>query len=381
MKIIVAPDSFKGSLSAAQAAAAIAEGMRSVHADADIIVVPLADGGEGTVDALVTATKGRFVDCDVLGPLGQVVHARFGFSGIKKRTAFIEMAAASGITLVDKSELAPLLASTYGTGQLILAALEAGADEIVIGLGGSATNDGGAGAMQALGVRFLDDDGNSLPCPIGGGHLDRLARIDMSGFKFPINDVRVTVASDVTNPFIGPNGASAVYGPQKGATPEIVARLDAALGNYAQVIERILDESIYDLPGAGAAGGLGGSLTAFLKATMASGIDIVLDAANFNICVADADLVITGEGRIDGQTLQGKTISGVMKRTQAYSEARVVAFGGSVDESARQALLAQGLSEAISVSPAGMSIEEAMATAATLLTAAAANYARSLTKE
>jgi len=378
MKFIIAPDSFKGSLSAAGAARAIASGIRSVRPNAEIVLVPLADGGEGTVDALVAATGGRLVGCRVSGPLGETLDATFGFSGQKPRMAFLEMAAASGITLIDRADRDPLRTSTFGTGQLLLAAVEAGANEIVIGIGGSATNDGGAGAMQALGVLFLDAAGNPMDGPIGGADLINLSRIETSGMRFPVGEVSVTIASDVTNPLIGPNGASAVYGPQKGANPEMVKTLDEALAHYAAVIEDNLGISIANLPGAGAAGGLGGGLIAFLKADMASGIDIILDAANFDMAVKDADWVITGEGRIDSQTLQGKTISGVMKRTRIHSKARVIAFGGSVDESARQSLMDQGLYAAVGVSPEGMSVEEAMANASALLERSVAETISSL---
>ena len=380
MKFIIAPDSFKGSLSASEAANAIARGIRSVCSNAEIVLVPLADGGEGTVDALVAATGGRYVRCSVTGPLGETIDAVFGFSGLKPRTAFVEMAAASGITLIDKADLDPLRASTYGTGQLLLAAIEAGAKEIVIGIGGSATNDGGAGAMQALGAQFLGDGDKPIESPIGGADLINLSRIDICGMRFPVGDVSLTIASDVTNPLVGPNGASAVYGPQKGANAEMVNQLDEALTHYANIIAQTLNVSIADLPGAGAAGGLGGGLMAFLKADMASGIDIILDAANFNMAVKDADWIITGEGRIDSQTLQGKTISGVMKRTRMHSKARVIAFGGAVDESARQSLIDQGLHAAVGVSPDGMSLEEAMANASRLLERSVAETMSSMLK-
>jgi len=368
MNFIIAPDSFKGSLSASHAARSIAAGVRAVYPDAQVLLVPLADGGEGTVEALVTATQGRFVQCPVTGPLGSPVTAIFGFSGLDPQTAILEMASASGITLIPQSERNPLRASTFGTGEMLLAALEAGARKIIIGIGGSATNDGGAGAMQALGVRFLDKHGEPLPKPIGGADLIHVAKIDMSAITFPVDQIPIIIASDVNNPLVGPNGASAVYGPQKGAKPDMVKQLEEALTHYARIVEDTLGISIADLPGSGAAGGLGGGLTAFLHAEMASGIDLVLDAAHFDDAVANADWVITGEGRIDSQTLQGKTISGVMKRTRKHSKARVIAFGGSVDENARQSLQDQGLYAAIAVSPPEMSVEEAMASASRLLT-------------
>ncbi len=315
MKVIVCPDSFKGSLSAVEAADAMARGVQLSASSADVQIevvrIPLADGGEGTVNALARATGGQIRKVKAHGPLMREVDSFFGISG-DGMIAIIEMAAASGLCLVSDEERNPLIASTIGTGELILSAVDAGVKKIVVGIGGSATNDGGSGAMRALGARFLSQDGEELS--EGGAALVDLAGIDMSGFRFPVGEIEVEVACDVTNPLCGSTGASAVFGPQKGATPEMVRLLDKALARYAEVIKNDLGKDIVDMPGAGAAGGLGAGLAAFLNAKLRSGIDMVLDAANFDEALSDADLVITGEGRVDEQTAYGKTIGGVLKR-------------------------------------------------------------------
>jgi len=357
MKIIVCPDSFKGSMSAVTAAGAIAEGLRRGFGSDEITVVemPLADGGEGTVEALVRGTGGTLRRVPVHDPLMRPIEATYGNLG-DGETAAIEMAAASGLTLITDDERNPLIASTYGTGELVRDALMQGVTKLVIGIGGSATNDAGAGAMSALGARFLDDSGNGLPP--GGAALAKLAAIDMTGFSVPAGDVEVRVACDVTNPLCGPTGASAVFGPQKGATPEMVAMLDYALANFARVVERDLGRSIADLPGAGAAGGLGGALAAFLNANLVSGIDLVLDAAGFEDAVAGASLVITGEGRIDEQTAHGKTIAGVLKRNKGRG-VPTVALAGSVSGDLSE-LYDLGLTSAFSILPGPFSLQEAM---------------------
>lgn len=362
MKIVVCPDSFKGSLSAANAAAAIARGVRKAVPNAEIIEIPLADGGEGTVDALLNATAGYIRRAPAHDPLMRPIEASYGILG-DEHTAVVETAAASGLTLLAESERNPLITTTYGTGELILAALAAGARRIIVGIGGSATNDGGAGAMSALGARFLDSNGNELPP--GGGALADLARIDLSGFRFPMDRAAVEVACDVTNPLCGPNGASAVFGPQKGATPGMVRHLDKALGNYAQVISRDLNRSVADLPGAGAAGGLGAGLAAFLDARLRSGIDVVLDAVRFDEALDGAGLIITGEGRIDEQTAGGKTIAGVLRQA-AVQEIPVIALAGSVSGDLTP-LREMGLIEAYSLTGRGVTREYAMAHAENLL--------------
>ena len=368
MKIIVCPDSFKGSLSAVEAADAIVKGIlfakksQTKFQKINIAKIPLADGGEGTTIALVNATKGKTIKVKVLDPLLREITSFYGISGDGK-TAIMEMAAASGLPLLKESEHNPLITSTYGTGQLILAALKTRVKKFVIGIGGSATNDGGAGAMSALGARFLDRNGRELPP--GGAALARLARIDMSGFKYPADNIKIEVACDINNPLCGRLGASAVYGPQKEATPAMVKELDAALKNYAGVVKKDLGKDIAGKPGTGAAGGLGFALAAFLNARLRSGIDMVLDAADFEKNIADADLIITGEGRIDKQTAYGKTIGGVIKRAGKY-HVPVIALAGSYKGSLA-ALKKTGLTEVFSILNNSMTLEYAMQHAYELL--------------
>ncbi|MCE5323810.1 glycerate kinase [bacterium] len=367
MKVVICPDSFKGSLSSIEAAKAIARGIELGAPGTQTVCIPIADGGEGTVDALVSATGGEICHVRVHGPLMREIDSFYGIMGGGK-TAAIEMAAASGLVLLADDERNPLITSTYGTGELISAALNAGVEKIVIGIGGSATNDGGTGAMRALGAKFLDKDGNELPH--GGAALVNLAHIDLTGFKFPTGSVKVEVACDVTNPLCGPTGASAVYGPQKGATPEMVAQLDDALCNYAQVLCKDLNKDVAQMPGAGAAGGMGAGLAAFLDAELRSGIDMVLDAAGFDEALDGADLVITGEGRLDEQTAYGKTIGGVLKRASAKS-VPVVAIAGSVSADIR-ALLKSGLIT-FSIVSGPVCLDYSMSHAAELIEAVSAN--------
>ena len=357
MKVIIAPDSFKGSLSAEAAAEAMAAGVRRAWPGAEIMLMPLADGGEGTARALVAMTGGRLIPRSVTGPLGEPVTALLGLLGEGRAAAVVETAQAAGIGLVPPRRRDPRRATTFGVGELIRAALEENAREIIIGLGGSATNDGGAGAMQALGVRFLDSSGR--PLPPGGAALARLSRIDTDGFHFPAGRVAVVAASDVKNPLVGPDGASAVYGPQKGADAPCVAELDDALAHYAAVLRRDVGRDVAALPGAGAAGGLGAALLAFLGASLLPGIDVVLDAAGFEAQAKDAAWVLTGEGRIDGQTLSGKVISGLLTRCLALG-VPVLAFGGSVDPSAAELLREQGLAQAVPLVAGSVTTEEAL---------------------
>lgn len=373
MRVVVCPDSFKGSLSSIQASEAIERGVRSAlgGAPVDIVLIPLADGGEGTVDALVRATGGRVLSTTAHDPLMREIESFFGILG-DSTTAVVEMAAASGLCLLSAAERDPLTATTYGVGDLLMAAVEAGADRILVGIGGSATNDGGAGAAQAMGARLLDESGRELP--LGGAALARLRRIDVSGFRFPAGRVRVEVACDVDNPLTGPSGASAVYGPQKGATPGMVAQLDAALLNYAKVIQSDLGKDVERMPGAGAAGGLGAGLAAFLDARLRSGIDIVLDAVRFDQALKGADLVITGEGRIDEQTSRGKTVGGVLRRASGAG-VPVVAIGGSVSGDIGP-LLRAGLTDAVGLVSESVTVEEAIAEAARLVESAAVQIAR-----
>ena len=326
-RVIVAPQSFKGSADAVAVASAIARGVRRAWPDAFVEEMPLADGGEGTVRALVRATKGSLRVTRVHDPLGREIDAEWGVLG-DGVTAVVEMAAASGLPLLAVSERDPRIASTRGTGELILAAATSGADRIVIGIGGSATNDGGAGMARAFGYRFLDRDGNELP--EGGAALARLARIDGQTDPRLIRPA-VEVASDVRNPLLGPEGASAIYGPQKGATPEIVRELDAALARYVDVVEAFVGRPIRDVPGAGAAGGLGAGLLAFLDARLVSGADLVLRAVHFAERLRGADLVITGEGRIDRQSGYGK-LTGAVTEAARRANIPVLAVAGGVGE-------------------------------------------------
>ncbi|GEA52732.1 glycerate kinase [Vibrio inusitatus NBRC 102082] len=316
MKIIIAPDSYKESLSAMGVAQAIEDGFKQVMPDAEYIKLPMADGGEGTVQSLVDATSGTITQHPVVGPLGDIVEGFYGMLGDSK-TAIIEMAAASGLDLVAPEMRNPLKTTTYGTGELIKAVLDKGVEHIIIGIGGSATNDGGLGMAQALGIRMLDAKGHELG--FGGGELSKLATIDLNNLDSRLKDVRLEVACDVDNPLCGPKGASQVFGPQKGATPEMVEQLDANLAHYANIIKEQLGADVINLPGAGAAGGLGAALVGLLNAELRPGINIVMDAVNLDDVIAGADLVITGEGRIDSQTIHGKTPIGVARTAKKHN--------------------------------------------------------------
>jgi glycerate 2-kinase len=373
MRIVVAPDSFKGSLTALAVAEAVERGLRTVWPDAEVRKVPIADGGEGTVDALVVATSGCAVETTVRGPLGEPVRARWGVLG-DAATAVIEMAAASGLPLVPKERRDPRVTTTHGTGELLRAALDAGLSRLVVGIGGSATNDGGSGLARALGARFLDAEGRDLP--EGGAALARLARIDLAGLDPRLASAELTVACDVDNPLTGPRGASAVYGPQKGATPEMVKELDAALGHYAEVARAATGRDVAGSPGAGAAGGLGAGLLFFTPARLRPGVEIVLETTGFEALVEGADLVVTGEGRTDFQTAMGKAPTGVA----AVAKRRgvpVVCLSGGLGEGADD-VLAKGIDALAAVVPQAMPLEEAMARGAELVEAAAARLARLL---
>lgn len=328
MKICIAPDSFKGSLTALEAAECIEKGLRRGMKGikgVGFVKVPMADGGEGTVQAIVDATGGRIVSKFVADPLGRRIKARFGITGDGK-TAVIEMAEASGLALLKPSERNPMVTSTRGTGELILAALDMGVRRILVGIGGSATNDGGTGMARALGARFLDRRGQEIM--EGGGSLRNLAGIDMGGFDRRVKEAEFEVACDVTNPLCGPRGASCVYGPQKGATPVMVRELDKGLKNLADVAADYLKIRIALVPGAGAAGGLGGGLMAFCGARLRAGVDIVMDGVGLPGKVKGCDLVVTGEGRMDGQTVFGKTPAGVAKIAKKLGKP-VIAVCGS----------------------------------------------------
>jgi glycerate kinase len=372
MRIVVAPQEFKGSLTAFQAAQAIADGLSRALPDVDLVLVPMADGGPGTVEAVVAAKNGHWQSTAVRGPLGAPVDAAWGI--IDGDTAVIEMAAASGLVLVPESQRDPRIASTYGTGQLIAAALAAGCRRIIVGMGGSATNDGGAGVAQALGARLLDDDGRDLPP--GGAALARLACIDVSGLDPRLDQAGVFAATDVFNPLCGPQGASSVYGPQKGATPEMVRELDAALAHYAAVIERDLGVRVMDVAGAGAAGGLGAGLVAFLGAEIVPGAKLVADAVGLEQRMAGADLVIAGEGRLDAQTGFGKAPWEVA-RLAREAGLPVIAIAGALREDCGPELL-DAFGAVATILPPGVSPQEAMARGRELLAAVAEQVGRLL---
>jgi len=331
VKIVIAPDSFKGSLSAKEVADNIEKGIRKIYQDAEIVKVPLADGGEGTVEALVDATGGRIVKLFVTGPLGEKVEGFYGILGDGK-TAVIEMAAASGLPLVTADKRNPMITTTYGTGELIKSALDRGCRDFIIGIGGSATNDGGAGMLQALGVKLLDEMGKELPR--GGGSLIKLNKIDISCIDERLKNSRFIVACDVDNPLCGPNGASYVYGPQKGATKEMVEKLDEALKHYGNMIRKYLKKDVMNIKGAGAAGGLGAGLMAFFNAELKPGVDIVIEKTRLREIIKDADFVIIGEGKIDSQTVYGKTPSGVAKLAKEF-DIPVIAIAGCVSDDAQ----------------------------------------------
>ena len=371
MKIVIAPDSFKESLSAAAVAEAIAAGLREVWPQAELLCRPMADGGEGTVAALVAATGGEYRETLVRGPLGEPVAAHWGWIA-PSRSAVIEMAAASGLHLVPRERRDALRACTFGTGELILAALEAGAERIVLGFGGSATNDAGSGMLRALGARFADAEGR--PLAPGGAALAQLARIDLTGLDPRLAKVDFEVASDVDNPLCGPRGASQVFGPQKGATPEQVRQLDAALGHFADVCAQTLGRDGRDLPGCGAAGGIGFAARSFLAATFRPGIELVAEVSGLEQAVVGADLVITGEGRIDMQTLHGKTPMGVASIAKRHG-VPVIALAGMLGEGYQQ-LYGHGIDAAFSLAPGPISLADALVEAPRLLRQRAADIAR-----
>ncbi len=315
LRIVIAPQAFKQSIGARDAAVAIQRGVLAALPDAQTVLVPVADGGDGTLAALIATTGGQLFDAPVTGPLGEPRTAQWGVMG-DARTAVIEMALPSGLALVPHDRRNPRIATTYGTGQLIAAALNAGYRRIIIGLGGSATNDGGTGMASALGVRFLDRTGADLPP--GGAALARLARIDATGRHPGLSAATIIGATDVTNPLCGDTGASAIFGPQKGATPEIVTELDQCLANLAAVIQTDLGLDVLDTPGSGAAGGLGAGLIAFAHAELRSGIDMVCDALDFDAHAAAADLIITGEGRADRSTAFDKAPVGIARRSKPF---------------------------------------------------------------
>jgi glycerate kinase len=348
-------------------------GILAVFPEAEVLKVPIADGGEGTVEALVAATGGRLMHAQVRGPLGEPVRAHWGISG-DGSTAFLEMASASGLPLVPRDRRDPRITSTFGTGELMKAALDAGLRKLVIGIGGSATNDGGTGMARALGVKFLNADGRDLP--EGGAALAGLARIDLSGLDPRLKEASILVACDVDNPLCGPRGASAVYGPQKGATPDMVAELDAALGVFARAAATATGRDVALLPGAGAAGGLGAGLLFFTPASLRPGVAIVLETTGFEALVEGADLVITGEGRTDVQTAMGKAPVGVAAVAKRHG-VPVICLSGGLGDGADE-VLAHGIDALASTVPQPMTLEACMAQGAAQVEAAAARLCRAL---
>lgn len=364
MRIVIAPQSLKGSLTAAQAGEAIAQGIRAVVPEAELRIVPVADGGEGTVQALVDATGGKLISQTVTGPLGEPVVASYGLLGDGLQlTAAIEMAACAGLPLVPPEKRDPRITTTYGVGELIRAALDQGARHFILGIGGSATNDGGAGMAQALGAELTDAAG--APLARGGAALAALANCSSEHLDPRLHDCTFDVACDVTNPLCGPLGASAIYGPQKGATPEMVEALDAALAHYADVLARDLGVSVRDQPGAGAAGGLGAGMVAFLQARLRPGAAIVLEAVQLEEHVRGADLVVTAEGQLDGQTAYGKSVGAVAQLAKRHG-LPVLALAGSIGDNYR-ATYDLGIDAIALLPPGPVSLAYAMEHAAHLM--------------
>ncbi len=376
MKVVIAPQAFKGGLSGLEAASAIERGVLAALPGAETVKVPVADGGDGTLDALVTCTGGRMFTARVTGPLGEPIDAQWGAMGRAQesssagpapngpKTAVIEMARASGLALVPPRRRDPRLTTTYGTGELIGEAIDSGYDKIIVGLGGSATNDGGVGMAQALGVRFLDSNGRDLP--FGGASLVRLSRIDMSGLRMGLMGVTITAATDVVNPLCGPTGASAVYGPQKGASRRTVDSLDAALERFSRVVERSLGIDVKDVPRAGAAGGLGAGLIAFANARVESGVDLVCRVLGLSRLMEGADLVITGEGRADGSTAYDKAPVGVARVAKASGVKTVVLVAGSLGRGYEE-LYRHGIDGVVPILNRPMSFEESLTRSRDLL--------------
>ena len=371
MKVVIAPQSFKGSISALDAARAMEQGVKRVISDAETVLVPVADGGDGTLETLVEATGGDIRSANVTGPIGEPVEAEWGALG-DGESAMIEMARTSGLALLSLDERDPLRTTTYGLGEIIREALDAGFRSFIVGIGGSATNDGGAGMAQALGVRLQDESGNDLPP--GGAALADLRKIDTSGLDARAAASQFSVACDVSNPLTGPEGASTVYGPQKGATPDLVEQLDDALGNFAEVVERDIGRSINDVPGSGAAGGLGGGMMAFLDGSLRAGVDIVLDQVGLNEQLEGADLVITGEGQLDFQTVYHKAPIGVAWRAKERG-IPVIAISGSLGQGFED-VHPEGIDAVASIVCAPMSLDEASTRAGELIADAVAETMR-----
>lgn len=354
-KIILALDSFKGCLSSAEVEAAVAKGLRQAVPACEVVSLPVSDGGEGILPILVRLAEARYHEAAVAGPLGETLTARYGVANDKERTAYIELASAAGLPLVTPDRRDPLATTTRGVGQLMLHALADGCRHLVVGIGGSATNDAATGLLSALGFRFLDAEGHALTGT--GASLERIASIDRSHVTPLLHGVRIEVVCDVNNPFYGPEGAACVFAPQKGAAPATVARLDDGLRSFAQVLEHTTGIDVQSLPGAGAAGGVGGGLAALLGAQLRPGIDFVLDALDFDAALAGADLVITGEGHADCQSVMGKVVSGVLRRAREGGVPVILLCGGYDDA---EALCAAGLTAVYSIVPGPVALARAM---------------------
>ena len=374
MKIVIAPDSFKESLSASEVADAIEAGFVYVFPNAEIFKLPVADGGEGSTDALISATQGHYFSTSVMGPMGEAIDASWGMLG-NSQTAVVEVAKACGLSLVPLENRNPMIATSYGLGELILAAVDNGANHIIVGLGGSACNDGGAGMLQALGFRLLDFSGNQLNR--GGGSLSSLTSIDSSAIDSRLQGIRFEVACDVDNPLLGPQGASVIFGPQKGADSEMIAQLDANLTHYSDIITSTIKKDVSEVPGSGAAGGIGSAFLAFLNAELKSGINIILDAIDFEHQIKGADLVITGEGRFDSQSIRGKAPIGVAKSAKR-NRSLVFMIAGSVEDDERL-IHKNDIDRVFSVVSKGLTLEKALANPSesiTLTSIGAAKYFR-----
>lgn len=369
--VVLAPDSFKECMTAKEACQAMERGIKKVNTNIKCVHVPMADGGEGTMQSLVDATGGKVYSLKVVGPLGNEVEAMYGILG-DGETGILEMASASGIHLVTKEQRNPLITTTYGTGQLIKACLDRGIKKLLIGIGGSVTNDGGAGVVQALGGRLLDSQGKELG--FGGGQLGSLARIDLSSLDPRLKNISVEVACDVTNPLCGENGASHVFGPQKGATPDMVETLDLNLRHFAEIIKENMGKNVLEVPGAGAAGGLGAGLMAFLDGKLKKGIEMVVEYSGLEEKVKNADMVWTGEGSIDFQTQFGKTPYGVATVAKKYNKP-VVAFAGRIGDGT-EVLYEKGIDAIFCVMKGVTTLEAALANGPANLESTAENVIR-----
>jgi len=378
LKIALAPDSFKGSMTATDVCNDMTEGILRIFPNAESISIPLADGGEGTVDSLVSATDGKYKTCKVLNPIGEEITAKYGILGNGK-TAVIEMAAASGLPLIPREKQNPLYTSTYGTGQLISNALNSGCRNFIIGIGGSATTEGGAGMAQALGVKFFDKTGKEISEPMNGKLIGKCESFSMDNIHPSVKNSRFTVACDVYNPLLGTKGAVYVYSTQKGATDEMLPILETNMKHFYNIVEQVLNISVIDYPGAGAAGGLGAGLIAFLSANLKiSGVDIILDAVEFEKRIKNVDLIFTGEGKIDNQTAYGKTIAGVLKIAQK-NNIPVIAIAGKIDNNIDE-LYKHGLKAIFSICNGPITFEESMKNGYELTTKITEQICRILTQ-